>query len=167
MIRVITGIIAINLAWLFMSLVKKQVQNKRKKEGYVLVHGRHYRAGDYVCSKTSDGVYLVTRILVIWPTDLPQTFIFHMSLWERFDHLPTLQEVQRTPPFVMHVPVARSEDSRREEKVILGNAPVTEADLEGFYCYLEAMRSDGNPPTQKADEGHQESQPSHERRASP
>jgi len=64
--------------------------------------------------------------------------ILHVALYNSVYVKPTLEDVRQMEPFIMHVPIALTPENT--EGVLVGNIPVTEADLEGYRAYEEAMQ---------------------------
>lgn len=63
---------------------------------------------------------------------------YHVALFrEKFASMPTLEQVMRLSPYIGHAPIDSRGLLRREEINLLGGAPLTEQDLEGYRLYLE------------------------------
>ncbi|MBS1561006.1 MAG: hypothetical protein JSS89_05335 [Bacteroidetes bacterium] len=89
--------------------------------------------GDVVASRNAEG-WSVMKILKIDE----ESSILHVTLYHSVDVKPTLEDVREMQPFVMHVPLALTPENT--EGVLIGNVPITEADLEGYRWYEEEMQ---------------------------
>ncbi len=89
--------------------------------------------GDVVATRNA-GRWSVKKILKI-----DEEFsILHVTLYHSVYLRPTLEDVRQMEPFVMHVPLALTPENT--EGVLIGNVPITEADLEGYRWYEEEMQ---------------------------
>lgn len=69
----------------------------------------------------------------------------HLMLYPPYPSRPSIGQVQRTEPFVLHVPVMYADGDYQGE--YLGNIPVEERDMTGYNAYVEEM-SAGNDDTE-------------------
>lgn len=92
------------------------------------------REGDILLSKTDRG-FSLSKVLRIgpWPDDRGATA--HLLLFKSTAARPSLDDVDQAAVFAWHAPIDRAALERDCE--ILGNRPVTEDELIGYYVFLK------------------------------
>ena len=89
--------------------------------------------GGYYASKEQDSDrYGLFRLLDFGP-DAYQAALFS----QKFDQVPALGELVGLSPFVGHAPIDSRSLLRKNHLQLIGGAPLTRADLEGYGLYLE------------------------------
>lgn len=64
----------------------------------------------------------------------------HVAMYEeKFDAVPSAADVRALSPFVWHAPIDSRTMLRDDELQLIGEAPLTVEDLEGYVVYLEDM----------------------------
>ena len=70
---------------------------------------------------------------------------YHAALFkEKFDRMPTLEEVTELSPFIGHAPIDARGMVRHNDLQYLGCKPLSREELEGYAYYLEAHEVTSN-----------------------
>ncbi len=104
----------------------------------ITIKGKEFKEGDVLCKLNDENKYAVAKILKIERFGNAEDCIFHCAGWHDFDHHPSLQEVDKTDRFIMHIPV---DSSSFFEYEILGNEKVKIEELEGYNEHLRLTSS--------------------------
>lgn len=84
-------------------------------------------AGDVICS-VYNGKYHVSKVLVVDA----EFETYHIQSFRAVDAMPTLEQLTDLDVLAMHAPVGAFTNGEK-----IGNVPITEADLQGYYYFLK------------------------------
>lgn len=85
-------------------------------------------------SGNSEGEFIVFRLLD-FTKDAHQAQFFK----ERFNHLPTFEEIRKLQPYILHVPIATGNLLKYTELALIGHEKLNDQALEGYQEYLTQM----------------------------
>ncbi|MBK1829036.1 hypothetical protein [Haloferula rosea] len=93
--------------------------------------------GGYYVSRGEDGKFSLIRILDF------NVDAYHAAMFtEKFEKIPTLDQVKKLSPFVGHAPIDSKALLNRVDLTYLGSEKLKEDDLDGYSYYLEAHQVD-------------------------
>jgi len=88
--------------------------------------------GYYASKEENSDQYGVFRLLDFNPD------AYHAALFsQKFDQVPTMDELVGLSPFIGHAPIDSHALLRERDLQLVGGAPLTRDDLEGYGIYLE------------------------------
>lgn len=104
--------------------------------------------GDLYCMLTDQG-YMVSKLLkiegVLMEDDSP-VMIHHMLFYGPEPRMPALEDIPMMQVHVWHAPMHPYSEEELSTMTYLGNVPVTDTDLSGYWHYVQA--SQGEPEEQ-------------------
>jgi len=75
--------------------------------------------------------------------------VVHLALYqEKFDAVPNAADVRALSPMIWHAPIDARTLLRDDELLLIGEAPLSAGDLDGYMVYLEEM---GVPEDERAE----------------